>query len=241
MTKTIIQSRPTEDVKERVAGRGLIITVDGPAGVGKSTVARLLATRLGLLYLDSGALYRAVAWKVKSAKVDPADREEVSALLSVTTLDLEPALGCTRVVVDGQDVAEEIRTPEVSRIASVVSAYPAVREWLLPLQRKIGASGGAVAEGRDLGTKVFPSAQVKFFLDAKEEVRAARRQRDIEAAGCGANLEETRREIQARDARDRGREEAPLMAAPDACVLDTSELDVDAVAEKMLAVLATKL
>lgn len=218
-----------------------MIAIDGPAGVGKSTVARLLASRLGYLYLDSGALYRGVAWKVKAVGVAYSDQEAVAKLLSATALGLEPAFGCTRVLVDGQDVAEEIRTPEISHIASVVSAYPAVREWLLPVQRQLGASGGVVAEGRDLGTKVFPGADVKFFLDAEVAVRAARRHRDVAAAGHAARLEETQREIQARDARDRTREEAPLVAAPDACIIDTSELGVEAVVDRMLAVIAAKL
>ena len=241
LTRTIIHSRQGDNLKERASAQGLVITIDGPAGVGKSTVARLLASRLGYLYLDSGALYRGVAWKVKTAGVEPSDQGAVVELLPMTALTLEPALGCTRVLVDGQDVAEEIRTPEISYVASVVSAYPAVREWLLPVQQRLGAAGGVVAEGRDLGTKVFPGADVKFFLDADVTVRAARRHRDVAAAGQSAELEQTRREIQARDARDRTREEAPLVAAPNACVIDTSTLGVEAVVDRMLAVIATKL
>lgn len=200
-----------------------------------------MASRLGYLYLDSGALYRALAWRVNASGVDPNYPDAVAALLPTTSVTLEAALGCTRVLVDGRDVAEEIRTPEISAIASVVSAYPAVREWLLPVQRRIGAARATVAEGRDLGTKVFPQADVKFFLDADVHVRAERRHRDIRASGHAAGLDETRREIEARDNRDRTRTQAPLVVPPDACVIDTSELEVEAVVARMLAVIETRL
>lgn len=241
MTRTIIHSRQNDDVKGLVAKRRLIITIDGPAGVGKSTAARLLASKLGCLYLDTGALYRALAWKVSTAGLDPSDVSRVAGLLPVTAIHLEPALGCTRVLVDGRDVAEEIRTPEISRIASIVSAYPAVREWLLPVQRQIGASGSTVAEGRDLGTKVFPSADVKFFLDAEVDIRAARRHQDVTAAGQGGDLETTRKEIENRDTRDKTREQAPLAVSDDARVIDTSHIGVEEVVEEMLAVIRSRL
>ncbi len=221
--------------------RGLIVTVDGPAGVGKSTVARLLASRLGYVYLDSGSLYRALAWKVQAAGIAPADQQGVTDLLATTAIALEPALGYTRVLVDGTDVVEEIRTPDISEIASVVSAYGKVREWLLPLQRNVGASGGVVAEGRDLGTKVFPEADVKFYLDANAHVRAERRHRDVVAAGHAAKIEQTAHEILARDERDSTREQAPLMVAPDAWRIDTSSMGIDAVVDHMLGMIANKL
>ena len=241
MTRTIIHSRRRDELKEWASTWALIVTIDGPAGAGKSTVAKLLASRLGYLYLDSGALYRALAWKVRAAGVDPADQRTVGSLLATTSVAMEPSSDRARLLVDGQDIGEQIRTPEISRIASVVSGYPEVREWLLPVQRQVGASGGIVAEGRDLGTKVFPEAQVKFFLDADVHIRAQRRHREAAAAGQAGELEQTQRDIQVRDTRDRARIQAPLLAAPDACVIDTSRMSVEAVVEDMVARIATKL
>jgi CMP/dCMP kinase len=207
----------------------VIIAIDGPAGVGKSTVAKRLAARLGYLYLDTGALYRAVAWKVLQSRVEPADAERVARVLGHTTLHMQFQHGAMQVLVDGQDVTAFLRTPEVTAAASVVSAIPAVREWLLPVQRQIGQRGSVVAEGRDVGTKVFPSAPLKFFLDADASVRAERRHRELVAAGHGGA------ELSGRDNRDRSRAVAPLMAAADARHIDTSALSVDEVVEHMMA------
>ena len=204
-------------------------------------MARVLALRLGYLYLDTGALYRAVAWKVQRAGVEPGSVEAIATLLRATTIRIEQQPERTCVLVDGQDITKEIRSPEVSRLASVVSAIPAVREWLLPVQREIGRSGGLVAEGRDLGTRVFPSADVKFFLDASLEVRAARRTLELTAAGRHAVLDQTSREIEARDGRDRTRELAPLVPAPDARIIDTSDLQVEEIVDRMMDAIASKL
>lgn len=201
----------------------------------------MLALRLGYLYLDTGALYRAVAWKVQQVGVEPGSAEAISALLKTTTIQVEQQPERTCVLVDGKDITKELRTPEVSRLASVVSAIPAVREWLLPVQRNIARNGGLVAEGRDLGTRVFPGADVKFFLDASLEVRAARRTLELTAAGRHIAVDQTSREIEARDGRDRTRELAPLVPAPDARIIDTSNLQVDEIVDRMMDAIAAKL
>ena len=201
----------------------------------------MLASRLGCLYLDTGALYRAVAWKVKTAGISPSDHAAVERLLSRTQVRIERKDGRTLVVVDGRDLAEELRTPEISRLASMISAIPSVRDWLLPVQREVGERGSVVAEGRDIGTRIFPQADVKFFLDAELAIRAARRHGELVSGGQGISLDQTREEVQVRDERDRSRDIAPLAPAADAHVIDTSRLDVEQVLDRMMAVLATKL
>ncbi len=219
----------------------MIIAIDGPAGVGKSTVAKLLAARLGFLYLDTGALYRAIAWKVLHEKVQPTDRELVVRLLQDTSLQMQLNNGGMHVLVDGYDVTGEIRTPDVTGAASIVSAIPEVREWLLPIQRQIGQRGSVVAEGRDIGTKVFPSAPVKFFLDADATIRAERRHRELVAAGHGGAMESTYQDLSGRDLRDRNRSIAPLVPAADARPIDTSMLNAEQVVEQMMAAVSAVL
>ena len=221
--------------------RGLIIAIDGPAGVGKSTVARLLARQLGYLYLDTGALYRAIAWKVQDMGVSPEDQRAIAGLLPKTILHMACGPEQSHVLLDGRDITGELRTPAVTALASVVSAIPAVREWLVPVQRKIGAEGCVVAEGRDIGTKVFPQADVKFFLEADAEVRATRRHRELVAAGHSVQFDQTKRDLTGRDDRDRSRTVAPLIPAPDAECIDTSSMSVDAVVAHMMAVVAARL
>jgi len=216
----------------------VIIAIDGPAGVGKSTVAKLLAARLGYLYLDTGALYRAVAWNTLRHGIDPADRERVVASLPTLSIQMLFHNGAMRVLVNDADVTGELRTPEVTAAASVVSAIPAVREWLLPVQRQIGQRGSVVAEGRDIGTRIFPSAPVKFFLEADATVRAERRHRELVAAGHGGPMEKTYQDLSGRDERDRNRAVAPLVPAADARLIDTSSLQIEDVVERMLAAVA---
>ena len=219
----------------------MIVAIDGPAGVGKSTVARLLASRLGFLYLDTGALYRAVAWAVLNHKTEPLDGEAVAKLLPNLSLHMEVTNKDVTVSINGKDVSQELRTPAVSAAASVISAIPAVRAWLLPVQRQIAQKGSVVAEGRDIGTKVFPSAPVKFFLDADANVRAQRRHRELVAAGHRGAIEQTSAELAGRDDRDRSRASAPLTPADDAHHIDTSSLSAEEVVNRMLAVVTAKL
>lgn len=239
--KAIIRGYDVGSDTEKKQGSRLIVAIDGPAGVGKSTAAKSLAARLGYLYLDTGALYRATAWAVIESGLDPADATAVAALLPSLSLQMPIHDGAVTVLVNGKDVTGELRTPGVSAAASVVSAVPAVRAWLLPIQREIGASGAVVAEGRDMGTKVFPSADVKFFLEADPNVRAQRRHRELVTAGHSGALEETSAELANRDTRDRSRAVAPLVPAADARHIDTSNLSATEVVDEMMAVIAAKL
>jgi len=219
----------------------LIVTIDGPAGVGKSTTAKRLAAQLGYAYLDTGALYRAVAWKVKVVGVDPSSVGEIEALLSTTTLQLTSHDQILSILVDSQEVGQELRSLAIGQLASFLAAIPGVRDWLLPIQRDFGTKGGVVAEGRDMGTRVFPYADVKFFLDADLDIRTSRRHQEIAREEKGQNWTEVRQNIADRDARDRSRPVAPLVPAPDAMVIDTSTLSVDEVVDRMLKVIATRL
>jgi len=222
----------------------LIVTIDGPSGVGKSTVARLIASRLGYTYLDSGALYRAIAWKALATGTDPTEPGAMQRLCGMTVLRVSPGDGGGMgVEVDGRSLTAELRTPEVSRAASQAAALPDVRAWLLPVQQHFGRLPevrGIVAEGRDMGTRVFPGAPVKFFLEAAPQERARRRHEELAASGRAADPAETRREMDARDGRDRTRETAPLTAAPDAVLIDTSRLTVEEVVGRMVSVVARK-
>ena len=220
--------------------QGTIITIDGPSGVGKSTISRMLAARLGYTYLDTGAMYRAVGLQCKNEGISPDDEEAVSRLVDTIDLQLLPPDSPdedTRVLLNGQDVSQEIRTPEVSMLASRVSALPAVRARLTALQQQIGSQGKIVAEGRDTGTVVFPQAQYKFYLDADPEERARRRLNQLKKSGKQVDLEQLRQQILQRDQNDAERTIAPLRAAPDARVIDSTTLSASEVVNKMLAII----
>ena len=207
-----------------------VITIDGPAGAGKSTVAGEVARRLGYRLIDTGALYRAVAWRVREAGVHPENREALGRLLARTTIDLKNGI----VLVDGQDVTGEIRTAEVGELASRLAALVVVREKVTPIQRRLAAAGGAVLEGRDTGSIVCPDAEVKFYLDASPEVRASRRQRELAERGIAADPDVVRSEISRRDRQDRERTLAPLVIPDGAAVIDSTGKSVEEVVRLML-------
>jgi CMP/dCMP kinase len=219
----------------------LIIAIDGPSGAGKSTLAKRLAKELGFVYLDTGAMYRALALKVLRQGIDLADDAGLEELIAATEIDLQETNGNLAVLLDGLDVAAEIRTPEVSQMASKVSALRIVRARMLELQREMGWRGSVVAEGRDIGTVVFPEAEVKIFLDASANERARRRYNELQSAGRAVDYEETLREIEERDKRDSERDLAPLRKAEDALMMDSSSATADEVAAKVLSHIRTKL
>jgi cytidylate kinase len=213
-----------------------VVTIDGPAGAGKSTTARAVASRLGFLYVDTGALYRALALKVQESGISPDDREAVRRSIEAARVDLSGSPEHGHVWLDGRDVSREIRTPAVSELSSRLAAMPEVRERLVETQRALAARGPLVAEGRDLGTVVFPGAEVKIFLDASVDVRARRRARDLQERGIAAPIEEVREELERRDRRDRDRAQSPLRPSEDARVIDTSGMDLEPQVEAVLAV-----
>ena len=215
------------------AARQLVIAIDGPAAAGKSTIAACLAKKLGYINLESGAMYRALALKALERQVALDDGEALRRLAADSVIQLEPlSQGSNRVLLDGRDVSQRIRESDVTSTASRVSVHPAVREIMVARQREMGAGGGVVMEGRDIGTAVFPHADVKVFLDAEARTRAQRR-----SAQHGTQLPEeatrTLDQLLARDRRDRTRSVSPLVAAPDAIILDTTSLSIDEVVDRI--------
>lgn len=201
-----------------------------------------MATRLGYVYLDTGALYRAIAWKVQQEQLDPNNLAHIQALLARTDLRLMLSKDVLSILVDGQAINQEvIRTPDVSQLASCIAAIQSVRDWLLPIQRKVVGEVGIIAEGRDMGTRVFPSADVKFFLDAELEVRANRRQRELGQQGKVIDLKTVRNDMAVRDDRDRTRMVDPLRPAPEAIMIDTSRQSVEEVVGQMMQFIADRL
>lgn len=210
----------------------LVITIDGPAGAGKSTAARELARRLGYRLVDTGALYRGLAWAVREAGVAPEDGPPLRAVLGRTTVELDG----DRVVVNGRDVTSEIRTPEIGQLTSRLTALPPVRDKMTPIQRGLAAGGGVVLEGRDTGSVVWPEAEVKFYLDADLDTRARRRRDELAAGGVKAELAAVREEVARRDRQDMERALAPLVRPEGALVVDTTGRGIADVVERMLKV-----
>jgi len=208
-----------------------VVTIDGPAGAGKSSAARALATRLGFAHVDTGAMYRAVGVLAQEQGIGLDDDDALARALSGWRFEVDPARGA--IVVDGRDLSTVIRRPDAGELASRVSTRPVVRERLVALQRQLGAAGGVVMEGRDIGTVVFPDALVKLYLTASPAVRAERRARELRALGEQVDEAALARDLAERDRRDAGRAHSPLRPAPDAVVLDTTSLTLDAVVDAM--------
>jgi cytidylate kinase len=211
-----------------------VVTIDGPAGAGKSTTARAVAERLGFLYVDTGAFYRALALKVQRGGVSPDDLAAVDRCVRETRLTLSGAPGEAHVWLDGAEVGDAIRTPEVSELASRLAAQAPVRRRLVELQRALGERGPLVAEGRDLGTVVYPDAAVKIYLDADLEARAKRRARELERLGTPVPVDEVRTDLARRDERDRSRLESPLVIPAGARVVNTSTLTIEEQIDQVL-------
>ena len=214
--------------------KNLVVAIDGPAGAGKSTVAQLAARKLGYTYIDTGAMYRAVAWKTLQQKKEVTD-ELILEVVKDIDVNLQYKDGKTTVTVDGTDVTGEIRTPEVSAIVSQVAALGPVREKMVDLQRKMGERGSVLMDGRDIATNVLPNADVKIFLTASIEERARRRHKELAEKGYTIDMEQMKADIAARDKADSEREISPLVQAEDATLLDTTGLSIDEVVERILA------
>jgi len=212
----------------------IVIAVDGPAGSGKSTVSKLVAKRYNLLYLDTGAMYRALTLKMISSGINGEDGAAIIRMASDTDVNLTVRPGEEiKVFLDGQDVSSQIRAPEVTQMVKYIARVPEVRERMVDVQRRIAKEKGAVVEGRDIGTVVLPEAPFKFYLDATEEERSRRRFKELKEKGVEVNLDEIRSDVRQRDASDMEREVAPLKKAEDAICIDTTGMSIEEVADKI--------
>lgn len=225
---------------ERISGaRKIVIAIDGPAGSGKSTLASLLARKYNYTNIETGAMYRALAFKAVAQNIPLDDEAKLAALARQSQIDLVPRPEGNRVLLDGADVTESLRNQEVTEAASKVSVHPMVREWMVASQRAMGAGGGIVMEGRDIGTKVFPDAEVKIFLDAAPEIRGTRR--FMENPAATAQEASVVAELQARDQRDRTRANSPLAPAADAVLIDSTYLTLDQVLARAMELIDARL
>ena len=221
--------------------RRLIIAIDGPAGAGKSTVARTVARKLGYLFINTGAMYRAVAWKSLKEGISMEDRDRIGRLAEESGIELRGTVDSMRVMIDGEDITEKIVTQEVSRAASMVSSIPAVRRALVARQQTIAAEGCVVMEGRDIGTRVFPNAEVKIYLDATSDARAERRYLEDQSRGIAlGSFDQMKSEIEDRDERDKTRADSPLIQASDAVYIDSSGMTIDEVVDQIMKIVESK-
>jgi len=212
--------------------RKLVIAIDGPAGAGKSTIAARLARKLSYVNIESGAMYRALALKAIECDVSFDDEDGLLKLAENSGIRLEPSLDGNRVLLDGHEVSQRIRETDVTEAASRVSIHPRVRQWMVARQREMGVAGGVIMEGRDIGTVVFPHAEVKIFLDATPAVRGERRFRQEALHSTPERAARLEAELRQRDLRDRSRSASPLLPAPDAVVIDSTEMSIDQVVER---------
>lgn len=211
------------------------IAIDGPGGAGKSTVSKAIAARLGIVYVDTGALYRTVGYYVRSQNTDPKDRDAVAALLPYINIEVKYENGTQTVFLNGENLGDKIRTPEMSMYASAVSAIPAVRAFLLDTQKDIAAKNSVIMDGRDIGTVILPDADLKIYLTASAECRAKRRYDELVAKGQSVTLEDVLREMNERDKNDSSRETAPAVAAKDAILFDNTGMDFEQTVAKILS------
>ena len=218
----------------------MIIAIDGPAGAGKSTIAKLIAKQLGLVYIDTGAMYRAVGLKAKRNNIACSEQKKIEEMLKNTEVELKNENGATAVYLDGENVSTEIRLPEISRMASDISAVPAVRYAMVEMQRSMANKTDTILDGRDIGTFVLPNADVKIFLTASVEERAERRYKELIARGENVKREDVRSDIEKRDYNDSHRALAPLKKADDATEVDTTGMTIDQVCEKIISLVRNK-